>query len=58
MDFTLQVTQIDSIAILDALDRYVFDNEVNELDKEDAKKLKEKLLQQIQQQFEDRRVFG
>lgn len=55
MTFNLQVEQAESLAILDALDRFCFDPETHPDDKNHCLRVKEKLLGQIQQQFEERR---
>lgn len=51
MTFSLNVTEVESLAILESLQSYYNKEEKNQIDREFALKLKKKLEQQINLQF-------
>lgn len=51
MTFSLNVTEVESLAILESLQSYYNKEEKNQIDREFALKLKKKLEQQINKQF-------
>ena len=51
MTFSLNVTEVESLAILESLQSYYNEEEKNQIDREFALKLKKKLEQQINLQF-------
>lgn len=51
MTFSLNVTEVESLAILESLQSYYNKEEKNQIDREFALKLKKKLEQQINIQF-------